>query len=494
MSETAAAIAEPVPAFVPQPADTQARRANCLVLPAAAQLLSAATARAAGATAGHRRVGLFIVVCALLGVIVPTEIAAESEMFVSRTILGIPPHYALTAFVVALAVLVDIRYLQRLLSRPAVMVGLLCIGFLWAEGILRYGFRSHLVRSDVYIIRWFFVGFLLMRLATVAGMLRPYLIFAAIVILLTLAGIDAKNTDAGQIDAATKRVSSSNLYPIANCGTIMLGLLLASTWPRSFRYAALGSAAFAWLMLLTSIRSSTRSLFLTQSLCLVLVLVALSRDPRMRGRGRGIQWAATALALLGAGVVVYLIATGSILGGYSQLAGRISNATVTSGFGAKDRVLEAMLMVEDLTPEEWVIGQGLGGMFYSVLGAWTNVPHIAVLGWLQKGGLPLFFLVLATVYIAPGLTFFRRLVLPRTSSPLPPPILIVGPALVSWCGLTLISGGIDIGAFLGLGGLTYLWMQLADDDKLFNAVHRRSGPADHGGRLVRPIAPLAGAA
>lgn len=134
------------------------------------------------------------------------------------------------------------------------------------------------------------------------------------------------------------------------------------------------------------------------------------------------------------------------------------------------------MMVEELPPDEWILGKALGGMFYSRLGYWSNAPHIAVLVWLQKGGIPLFLIVLATVYIAPSLAFFRQLSRPRKTSPLPPPILIVGPMLVSWCALTFVSGGIDIGSFLALGGLTYLWIQLADDDKVFewhrrNAVH-----------------------
>ena len=153
-------------------------------------------------------------------------------------------------------------------------------------------------------------------------------------------------------------------------------------------------------------------------------------------------------------------------------------------------------MVEELTPDEWVFGKGLGGMFYSKMGAWTNVPHIAVLGWLQKGGVAVFLLVLFTVYIAPGLAFFRQLVRPRRTSPLPPPILVVGPMLVSWCALTFISGGIDIGSFLGLGGLTALWMQLFDDDQVFEAERRRRSASGRPPVFYRAGAPVeaAGAA
>jgi len=469
---------EPVPQAAPRPY----QRAGWLVLPAAAQILPTTIARALGLSGGRRRLGLFLLVCTLFGVIVPTEIAADSQMFVSRTIMGIPPHYALTAATLALAVLLDFRYYQRLMGRPAVLLGLFFVAILWVEGILRYGLSSYLVRSDVYIIRWFFVGFILMRLATVAGMLRPYLVFAAVVILLTVAGIDSRNTDAGQIDTAIKRVSSSNLWPVVNCGTVMIGLLLTVTWPRSWHYAAFGSAAFALLTFIGSIRTSTRSLFAVQALCLVLVLLALSRDPRMRGRGRGIQRAATAFAILGVAFLAFQIVTGSLLGSYSQLADRFSQTTRESRVAA-GRIDEAVMMVEELTPDEWLLGKGLGGMFYSTLGAWTNVPHIAVLGWLQKGGLPLLLIVLATVYIAPSVALFRQLSRPRRSSPLPPPILVVGPMLASWCALTFVSGGIDIGSFLGLGALTFLWIQLIDDDKVFEADRRRSGS---GRQLWRP--------
>ena len=445
-----------------------------LLLPGVAQILPRATARGLGLTEGRHRIGLFLLVCLLLGTIIPSEIAFDAEMFYSRSILGIPPHYALTAFTVALALAVDLRYYQRLVSRPLVGLSLLILTGLLAIGFVKYGFRSYLVRSDIYIIRWFFVGFMLMRLAIAAGMLRPYLVFAAAVILVTAFGIDATNTEAGRVDTSLKRVVSSNLWPVINCGTIMIGLLLTVTWPRSFTYAAFGSIAFAILTFVGSIRTSTRSLFIIQSMCIVLVLLALSRDPRMRGRGRGVRRAATAFAILGAVFMIYQVAVGGLFGGYSQLGSRFRDTSVgvqDTGFG---RIQEALGMVEELTPDEWLVGKGLGGMFYSNLGAWTNVPHIAVLGWLQKGGLAVFLLVLFTVYIAPTAAFFSQLSRPRRSSPIPPPILVVGPMLVSWCALTFVSGGIDIGSFLGLGGLTALWIQLTADDKVFQKERGRS--------------------
>ena len=126
----------------PQSLPLPKQRPERLTLVAAAQVLPAATARALGLTAGKHRLGLFLLVCGLFGVIVPFEIAADSQMFVSRTIMGIPPHFALTAFVVALAVLFDLSYFQRVLTRPPVVLGLVCIAILLAEGILRYGMRS----------------------------------------------------------------------------------------------------------------------------------------------------------------------------------------------------------------------------------------------------------------------------------------------------------------------------------------------------------------
>ena len=468
------------------------QRPERLTLLAAAQVLPAATSRALGLTEGKRHLGLFLLVCALFGVIVPVEIAADSEMFVSRRIMGVPPHFALTAFVVALAALFDLRYYQRVLARPPVVLGLVCIAILLGMGILRYGMNSYLIRSDLYIIRWFIVGFILMRLATATGMLRPYLVFAAIVILVVASRIDSTNSLAGQIDTATKRISSSNLWPVINCGTVMIGLLLTVTWPRSWRYAAFGSAAFALLTFIGSVRTSTRSLFAVQALCLVLVLLALSRDPRMRGRGRGIQRAATAIAVLGAAFIIWQIVLGNFLGGYSQLAGRLAEATQEDRFTG--RLAEATMMVEEMTPDEWILGKALGGMFYSRLGYWANSPHIAVLVWLQKGGIPLFLIVLATVYIAPSLAFFRQLSLPRKTSPLPPPILIVGPMLVSWCALTFGSGGTDIGSFLGLGGLTYLWIQLTDDDKVFEWHRRNAGSLPYGMRPAVGMREVVGAA
>jgi O-antigen ligase len=151
-------------------------------------------------------------------------------------------------------------------------------------------------------------------------------------------------------------------------------------------------------------------------------------------------------------------------------------------------------MVEEMTPDEWILGKGLGGMFYSKLGYWANAPHITVLVWLQKGGVPLFLIVLATVYIAPSLGFFRQLSRPRRTSPLPPPILIVGPMLLSWCALTFVSGGTDTGSFLALGGLTYLWIQLTDDEKVFEWHRRNAGSLPYGMRPAEVVREVVGAA
>ena len=113
-------------------------------------------------------------------------------------------------------------------------------------------------------------------------------------------------------------------------------------------------------------------------------------------------------------------------------------------------------------------------MFFTPLGYWTNTPHIAVLGWLQKGGVFVFMVVLLAVYIRPFLSLVSAMLRPDRRSAFPPPILVVGPSLMTWALLTFISGGLDNGSFLGLGGLTALWMQLSMDEKIMNP-HLYSG-------------------
>jgi len=443
-----------------------------LCLPAVAQILPKRLAASLSVNASRSRPALFVAICFLFGVIVPVEIAADSEMFVSRTILRVPPHFAITAFTIAVAMLADLGYYQKLITRPSVAFGLSILAFVTVVGAWRHGTGSQLFRSDIYIIRWFFVGFILMRSAIAAGMLRQYLVFAAIVIIATAYSIDVTNTQEGQIDTATKRVTSSNLWPVINCGTIMIGLLVTVTWPRSSRYAAVSAAAFAAIVFIGSIRTSTRSLFAEQMLCLVLGLLALSRDPRMKGRGRTVQRAATLMAVIGAIGLAYQIVGGNLLSSYSQIGTRMEGTLRESRVGAA-RIDEAAEFLRGMRPDEWILGGGLGQMFYSILGAWTNVPHIAVIGWLQKGGLGVMFLVLLTVYILPGVGFVQQLLRPRRWSPLPAPILVVGPMMVSWCALTFVSGGLDIGCFLALGGLTALWIQLADDDAVFTVIRLR---------------------
>ena len=397
----------------------------------------------------------------------PTEIAYANEMWVSRTIAGIPPHYALTAFAMLLAFASDGKYLRQLLSRPAVIFYLTCLAMVVAVGVFRNGYNGFIVRADLYLIRWFFVGFMLMRLAIVSGNLKQYLIVAAIVILATALKIDTRNTMGGQIDTTMVRASSVDFWPVINLGTIMIGLLITVTWPRGILHVAFCSSAFSLLILLGGIRSSTRSLFITQALCFLLCLLALSRDPRMRGRGREIRKVLLVVLLLGAALLAYLVATGKILGNMTQLGTRFSVETRERYDTGGARIDEARDMLENLKPEEWIFGMGVGGMFFNTMGYWASSPHIAVLGWLQKGGLFIFFVVLWTLYFRPAAAFFRAATLPRRDSPLPPPILIVGPPLLAWASLTFISGGLDIGSFLGLGGLAAVWMQLADDERRF---------------------------
>jgi hypothetical protein len=443
--------------------------AQLLVLPAAAQLLIGRTAKSLGIVGTRRRRLLFATLVCLFGIIVSTEIAYANEMWVSRTIAGVPQHFILTSLVLAVAFAVDSKYLLQLPTRPAVVFYLVCLLMVVAVGFVRNWGNRYLVFADLYLIRWFFVGFIMMRLAIVSGYLRPYLIATAIVVLFTALQIDTRNTMGGQVDTTMVRASSVDFWPVINLATVMLGLLVTVNWPRGILYVAFGSSAFGLAVLLGGVRSSTRSLFVTQTLCFLLCLLALSRDPRMRGRGGELRKVGLLLLLLSAPVLAYMVGTGQLLGGVSQLGNRFSVETRERYDTGAARVAEAADMLENLAPEEWLFGMGVGGMFFNTMGYWTSVPHISVLGWLQKGGLFIFFVVLWAAYITPVASFFKAVTLPRRNTPLSSPILIVGPPLLAWGSLTFISGGLDNGSFLGLGGLAALWMQLADDDRRFMA-------------------------
>lgn len=439
-------------------------------LPAAAQLLSTVKARAASIAPVRRNGLLFAVTACLLAAIVPSDIAFGLEMWVSKRILGIPQHYILTTLTILLAIALDGRSLQRAFSRPAALVSLACLLMFVTVGLVRNGENGFVIRSDLYTIRWFFVGFMLMRLAIISGSLRQYLMLAAVVILVTTMRINHRNMMGAQVDTSMVRVTSSDFWPVINLGTIMFGLLVTVTWPRGIFHVVFCSAAFGLLILIGGIRTSTRSLFAVQAMCFLLCLFALSRDPRMRGRGKTLRQAGLFMLLLSACFLAYLVATGKLLGGITQLGSRFTAETSDRHNTGLFRVMEAFEMLEVMPPEAWYLGMGAGGMWYSSrINSWMSVPHIAVLGWLQKGGMIVLCVAVWTLYIRPAFAFVRATAAVRQGSPVPPPILVVGPPLLAWAALTCMSGGLDIGSFFGLGGLCALWLQLADDDRRFAA-------------------------
>jgi hypothetical protein len=454
---------------------TGGMRPFAIKLPAAAQLLPAKTTRALSIGGARRRRLLFAATACLFGIIVPSEIAYQSDMWVSRTIAGIPPHYALTAMVMLFAFANDSNLL-KLLQRPAVVFYMVCLLAVVAVGFSRNGGNRNVVFADLYLIRWFFVGFMLMRLAIISGSLRQYLVVATIVTVATAMRIDTRNTMGLQLDGKMIRATSNDLWPVMNLATIMLGLLITVNWPRGFFHVAFCSSAFGMLSLLGGIRTSTRSLFIFQMACFLLSLVALSRDPRMRGKGVELRRAALILLLLGTAALAYLVATGQMLGNMTHIGQRFTEEVSERQSTSLARIREAADMLENLSPEEWIFGRGVGGMFLSTLGYWTHVPHIAVLGWLQKGGLFILFVALWALYLSPALSFFKALMVSRRTGPLPCPILVIGPPLMAWALLTFISGGIENGSSLGLGGLAALWLQLTDDDRQFAAA-RTNRPA-----------------
>lgn len=431
--------------------------------PGMGQVLPRKQARELAIVGPPRRAVLLAVSVCLFGLIVPAEIAYLNEIWVSRKVLGIPIHLAITLVVVLCALLCDVRYLMGLLVRPSVLGYLACLLMVVAVGLARNSSNLYVVFADLYTIRWFFVGFVMMRVAIVSGSLREYLLFATVIILITALGIDSRNTRGQSLDTGTVRVASIDLWPVVNLGTITLGLLVTVTWPHGVSHVAVCSAAFVLLILVGGIRSSTRSLFLFQTLCVLLCLFALSRDPRMARRGQSLRRAAVAMALLGAVLAAYMVATGKILGEVTQLGARFAIESGSRHDTLDARFREAAEMLAGLAYDEWLTGLGAGGLFYSSLKYWASYPHIAVLGWLQKGGVVILCVALWSLYIRPAIDFFMATMSPRQGMPLPHPILVVGPSLLAWCVLTFMSGGLDIGSALGLGGLSAVWMQLADD-------------------------------
>ena len=443
--------------------------AGPLRLPAMSQVLTPRSARGL-AIAGPRWRGevLAALVC-LWGLIVSSQMAYANGIFDSRSVAGVPYHVLMTGAALVLAVALDGGYMIGLLLRPKVLLYLLCLAAMIGVGIARSGGGLLGVFNDLYVVRWFFVGFMLMRVALVSGNTKAFLTCAAIIVIATSLRLDFRNTQGGQLSTSEARLTSVDFWPVMNLGTIMIGLLLTVTWPHGVGRVIFGITVFALLILLGGIRSSTRSLFLFQALCFLLCLFALSRDPRMAGRGRLIRQIMVVSLLLVAAFLAYRIVKGQMLGGMTQLATRFGEEDFGRRSTSSYRMREALEFLDFLEPEAWLVGLGFGIGYWNPLGKgfWAGIPHIAVLGWLMKGGIVVLGLALWTLYISPAVAFFKATVAARRDTALPPPILVVGPPLLAWACLTFVSGGIDIGSFLGLGALCALWAQLADDERRF---------------------------
>ena len=431
--------------------------------PAISQLsLSGVFAGSQGRTLNNLLVTL--AACGLWLITLMTEVGGEYEAFAKRQILGIMTvHIAISLVVLLLYLSVDGAYLGRLLTRNTFVIGAIGVVYVFVIGLARNG-NTLLFREEFYAIRWFAVGFMLMRIVIVQKGLRFFLVLSATATAVLLYLIMEKATNASLADTSIRRVTTSNMWPVAYCGFISIGLMISAMWPLGTPWQVVGLSSLASSIIVGSVRTSTRSLFAVQAAMLVLALIALSKDPRMAERRK---WLNRLQLVTLAAVLLYLarqIVTGRAFTSISLISRRFLGSDGTGEM----RLKELFDMLAGFGPIDWLFGGGLGSFFVTELGWWTARPHIAYFTWLQKGGVVMFVAASVLIYgrtmwaFASALTSRSRSAVSALRG-MPRPILVVGPPLIAWFATTFISGGFDNGSMLALGGLTALWIQMEDE-------------------------------
>jgi hypothetical protein len=434
--------------------------------PALSQLsLPGSFARPQGRTLNN--IVVTLIACGLWLITLRLEVGGEYEAFAKRQILGLlTVHVAITLAVLLFYLAVDGGYLGRLFSRSTFVIAALGVLYVFAVGLVRNG-NTLLFREECYAIRWFAVGFMLMRVAITQKGIKLFLLLSAVATAVLLYLIMEKATSETLADTSIRRVTTSNMWPVAYCGFISIGLMLNALWPLGTQWQVVGLSALTTVIVVGSVRTSTRSLFAVQAAMLVMTLFALARDPRMTAK---LKWLNRLQLFLLAGVVLYLgrqIVTGRIFASISLISRRFLGSEGTGSM----RIKELTDMFADFGPIDWLFGGGLGSYFVTELGWWTARPHIAYFTWLQKGGLVIFLAATVLIYARTMWSFAAALLTKNRSARLsyagmPKPILVVGPPLLAWFSTTFISGGFDNGSMLALGGLSALWIQLEDETKL----------------------------
>jgi hypothetical protein len=407
-----------------------------------------------------------LIACGLWLVTLRLEVGGEYEAFAKRQIFGLlTVHIAITLAVLLFYLALDAGYLGRLFSRSTFVIAALGVLYVFAVGLVRNG-NTLLFREECYAIRWFAVGFMLMRVVITQKGIKLFLLLSAVASAVLLYLIMEKATGETLADTSIRRVTTSNMWPVAYCGFISIGLMLNALWPLGTQWQVVGLSALTTVIVVGSVRTSTRSLFAVQAAMLAMTLLALAKDPRMAAKRR---WLNRLQLFLISGVVLYLgrqIVTGRIFASISLISRRFLGSEGTGSM----RIKELTDMFAAFGPIDWFFGDGLGSYFVTELGWWTARPHIAYFTWLQKGGLVIFLAATVLIYARTMWSFAAALLPTRRQTGLPydgmpKPILVVGPPLLAWFGTTFISGGFDNGSMLALGGLSALWIQLEDETK-----------------------------
>jgi len=294
-----------------------------------------------------------------------------------------------------------------------------------------------------------------------------------------------KATSESLADTSIRRVTTSNMWPVAYCSFITIGLMLNAMWPMGTLWQSVGLTALTVSIVVGSVRTSTRSLFAVQAALLILTLLALAKDPRMAARQK---WLNRLKVFVVAAIVLYVgrqVVTGRIFASISLLSQRFLGE---EGTGAM-RLRELYDMFASFGPIDWVFGGGLGSYFVTELGWWTARPHIAFFAWLQKGG-GLLFVAAALMVLNIPIWAFTASLTRRSGTEsgflkgMPRPILVIVPPLIAWFVTTFISGGFDNGSMLALGGLTALWIEMEDESRLLNSNRYRGMAMSHASAAV----------
>jgi len=256
-----------------------------------------------------------------------------------------------------------------------------------------------------------------------------------------------------QIASAGERAYDSHVFNYSLVLSIIAPLFFFLGGLRSWIWNAVATAFVFLIVHDAVILGATRSIAVSMAALVAFTIPSLWKVSAIQsGRTSArLRMRLTAIAMALTCVALVLVCLGRVMTSRSAIAERF--ASPQSAISNEGRIEEAMVMTQEFSLEEWLVGRGFGGMtsgpgnLYMASGL-----HIGVLTFLLKGGVIVLAISLVTFYVALPLRYaaawLRR---PARVTPKDVGVMCITPGIAGWLVMLAMSGGYSVYASFGVG-------------------------------------------